>query len=73
MFRMHRQTDRQTHRHTDRLLHINFFGHVEVVARGLTLIQPIKNVQTYTVIALLELPMVGLLQIICDKFHSFGA
>ena len=37
MVRTHRQTDR----HTDRLLHINFFGHAEVVASGLTLLQPI--------------------------------
>ena len=46
-------TDRQTDRHTDRLLHMNFFGHAEVVASGLTLLQPIiKNVQTDTVITI---------------------
>ena len=38
---------------THRLLNVNFFGHAEVVASGLTLLQPIiKNVQTDTVIAL---------------------
>ena len=46
-------THRQTDRHTDRLLHMNFFGHAEVVARGLTLLQPImKIVQSDTMIAL---------------------
>ena len=47
------QTDRQTDRCTHSLLHIKFFGHVEVVASGLTFLQPIiKNVHTDTVIAL---------------------
>ena len=47
------QTDKQTDRRTHRLLHINFFGHVELVASGLTLLQPIiKNVHTDTVNAL---------------------
>ena len=40
-------------RHTHKLLHVNFFGHAEVDASGLTLFQPIiKNVLSDTVIAL---------------------
>ena len=55
MVRTHRHTDRQTdrHTHTHRLLHVNFFGHAEVDASGLTFLQSIiKNVHTYTVITL---------------------
>ena len=52
------QTDR---RHTHRLCHTNSFGHVEVAAKGLTLLQPkIKDIQTDTMIALQALPTVCL-------------
>ena len=36
-----------THTHTHTLLHINFFGHVEVVASGLTLLQTHTDTQTH--------------------------